>query len=230
MMPLNSQVRKFGGFAHGRRVLCRAPIIPIGAVSNPNFADFANPKDARRAKTHRLPCIIRQIRQASPTAYFNGKLNLRVIDVFRQSRNGGVSCAELRGLATNRKEKGWKRPMGTWVIIGRFVGEFDLVHFRGWGGSIYGVDLEDMRSANRLLEAIGCDVALQLHLPIARSPIRYLVEAQTLIFLSKMMNGISNRNKTKWSIAGARLTPEEFYEPGINREISIRELGRGRID
>ena len=138
---------------------------------------------------------------------------------------GGVSCAELRGLATNRKEKGWKRPMGTWVIIGRFVGEFDLVHFRGWGGSIYGVDLEDMRSANRLLEAIGCDVALQLHLPIARSPIRYLVEAQTLIFLSKMMNGISNRNKTTRPNAGTGLNPGEFYEQGVSQKIAIREMG-----
>ena len=83
-----------------------------------------------------------------------------------------------------------------------------------------------MRSGNRLLEAIGCGGESQLHLPSATSPIRYLSDSQTLIALSKMSNGISNRNKTTRPNTDARLNSDEFYEPGLNRQISIREMGR----
>ena len=34
---LNSQVRKFGGFASGKRVSWRTPEMPIGTVGNPHF-------------------------------------------------------------------------------------------------------------------------------------------------------------------------------------------------
>ena len=62
--------------------------------------------------------------------------------------------------------------------MGGFGGEFALVHFRG---SYLEVDLGDMRSENRLLDVVGCDGALPLHLPSAKSPIRYLVDSETLI-------------------------------------------------
>ena len=65
-------------------------------------------------------------------------------------------------LSTNRKTKGERRLRGPWVIIGRFGGKYDLVHFRG---SYLEVDLDDMRPANRLLEVLKCDGAFRLHLP-----------------------------------------------------------------
>ena len=51
------------------------PKMPIGAVDNPYFDAFANPKDARKNKTHHLFGIIRQIRPSSPTGDFIGELN-----------------------------------------------------------------------------------------------------------------------------------------------------------
>ena len=83
-----------------------------------------------------------------------------------------------------------------------------------------------MRSANRLLEVVGRNGELQLHLPSAKSPMRYLVDSHTLICLSEMRNVTSNRNKTTWSNADTGLTPNGFYERGVNQQIAIRELGR----
>ena len=40
-----------------------------------------------------------------------------------------------------------------------------------------------------------------------------------------MRNGISNRTKTTWPNTDNRLNSDEFYEPGINRQIDIQELG-----
>ena len=40
-----------------------------------------------------------------------------------------------------------------------------------------------------------------------------------------MRHVISNRNKTTWYNTDTRPTPEEFYEPGLNRQIAIREIG-----
>ena len=49
------------------------------------------------------------------------------------------------------------------------------------------VDLYDMRSANRILDAISRGGALQLNLPINQFPLHYLVDSQTLIFLAETM-------------------------------------------
>ena len=81
-----------------------------------------------------------------------------------------------------------------------------------------------MRPENRILALIGCGGALQLHLPSEKSPLRYLADAPTLISLSEMRSGIPNRNKTALPSTHTGLTQKEFYDPGINREIAIREL------
>ena len=88
-------------------------------------------------------------------------------------------------------------------------------------------DIADMRPANRLFAILGRDWALQLHAPSTKYPIHYLVDSQSLIFLSEMRNGILNRNPTTWDNADARLAPKAFYEPTLNRQIDIRELGGG---
>ena len=101
-------------------------------------------------------------------------------------------------------------------------GKYDLVHFLG---SYLDADLDDIRSENRILDAIRCDGALELNLPSVNSPLRYLVVSQTLIFLSKMANGIPNRNPTTRANADTSLPPGEFYEPGLNQKVAIREMG-----
>ena len=50
--------------------------MPIGAVGNPNFEDFANPKEAPENQTHHLLGAIQKIRQASLNDDFSNKLNL----------------------------------------------------------------------------------------------------------------------------------------------------------
>ena len=56
------------------------------------------------------------------------------------------------------------------------------VRFSAFPGSYLDVDLGDTLSVNRILDVIGCDGTLQLHLPSAKSPLRYLVGSRTLIF------------------------------------------------
>ena len=72
MAHLNSQVQQFGGVTHVQRVFGATPKMPIGAVGNPHFGDFMNPKEAGETETHHFPGVIRKIRQASLTADFNG--------------------------------------------------------------------------------------------------------------------------------------------------------------
>ena len=52
-------------------------------------------------------------------------------------------------------------------------------------GAIYGEDLDYVRSVNRLLDVVGCDGELQLHLQSTKSPMRYLVDSQALISLPR---------------------------------------------
>ena len=73
MTHLDSQVQQFGGFTPGKRVFGLDPEIPIGTAGSPHFSDFMNPKAPRKTKTHRLVGGIRQIRQASAVADFDGK-------------------------------------------------------------------------------------------------------------------------------------------------------------
>ena len=74
-MRLNTQVRKFGGFAPGHRVFGRTPEMPICTTDNPHFEDFTNPKDAPTSKNQWLIGVIRKIRHAPPNADFSNKLN-----------------------------------------------------------------------------------------------------------------------------------------------------------
>ena len=56
-------------------------------------------------------------------------------------------------------------------------GEYALVRFLR---SYLEVDLEDMRSGNRILDVFGRDGTLQLHLPGAKFPSHYMVDSQTM--------------------------------------------------
>ena len=75
-----------------------------------------------------------------------------------------------------------KRRQGPGIIIARYRDAYALVHFRG---SYLGISLDDTKSAGKILEALGCDGALQLHLANTKFPLRYLVGSQNVNFLSK---------------------------------------------
>ena len=92
-MHSDSLLQQLVGRTPEPHVFVRAPKMPIGAVGNPHFSDFTDPKDSRETKTHHLVRIIRQIRQASSEVDFNGKLNLRMNKRFRQIHTDGFSCA-----------------------------------------------------------------------------------------------------------------------------------------
>ena len=88
-------------------------------------------------------------------------------------------------IAANRKNKEERKRVGPGIIFGRFGNKYALVHFRG---SYFEVDLDDMRSTNSLFGSIGWDGTLTLHVPHTKSHIRYLVDSQTLVFITKMRN------------------------------------------
>ena len=67
-----------------------------------------------------------------------------------------------------------------------FWGKYELVRFRG---SYFEVDLGDMRPANSVFGTIGRDGALTLHIPSTKSPVHYLADSKTLVFLTKIRNG-----------------------------------------
>ena len=82
-----------------------------------------------------------------------------------------------------------------------------------------------MRPASWLLEVLGRDVELRLHLPSTKRPIHYLVGSQAMIFLWEMGSVIFNRNKTKWTNTDTRTSHRAFYEPTHNQQIATHELG-----
>ena len=122
-------------------------------------------------------------------------------------------CSSYRQIG---KQKGEIRRLGTGIINGRLGGKYAIVHFRG---AHLEVDLYDMRSGNRLLDVLGRDVELRLHLTRTKSAMRYLVVSQAVISLSKMRNGIANRNRTTWTNTDARTSPNEFYGPTHNQKL-----------
>ena len=67
-------------------------------------------------------------------------------------------CVFLPKKRRNKADLKWQGPG---IVIGRFGREGDLVYF---SGTSFGVDLNDLRSANHIFDAIGCDGALRLHL------------------------------------------------------------------
>ena len=83
---------------------------------------------------------------------------------------------------TARKSKSDKRWQGTGIIIARYGNAYALVHFRG---SYLEVSLDDMKSTDRILDVLGRDGTLQLHLENTKFPLHYLVGSQALIFFRK---------------------------------------------
>ena len=196
--------------------------MPIGAVVDPNFEDFTNPVEEPTAKTHHLSGAIHQVRKASHTAYFSGKLNWASNKRIRGPEMGNSFMSACCSTATNRKTQGERRWLWRGIIIGRFVNKYALVRCRG---AYLEVDLDDMRSAIRLLAVLGCNSAFRLHLPSTKFPIHYSVGSHTLISLSEMRNGIPNRNQTTWTNTDTMASHRAFYEPTRNQKIAIRELG-----
>jgi len=187
-MHLNSQLQQSGGFTPVQRVFGRTPELPIGAIGNPFFGYFMNQAEAHTAETRNLISAIYEIRHASSKADFRNKLDTTLIRRVRNAKMKNI----FRGnqftlwpqIAKNKEEEGkW---VGPGIIIGRFGYKYALVHFRA---SYFEVDLEDMRTADSLFGIIGCGGTLTLHVPHTKSPIHYLVDAQTLVFLTKMRNG-----------------------------------------
>ena len=103
-----------------------------------------------------------------------------------------------------------------------FWGMYALVRLRG---AYLEVDLEDMRSENRLLEVLGRYGALRLHLPSTKFPIHYSVGSQKIICLPETRYGILNRNQKAWANTDARTSSRAFYAPTHNQEIAIHEVG-----
>ena len=78
-----------------------------------------------------------------------------------------------------------KRWHGAGVIIARYGNHYALVHFMG---SYLEVALGDLKSTDKVLDVLGCDGALQLHVGSTKFPLHCLVDSQALIFLPNVRN------------------------------------------
>ena len=76
-------IRRFRSMAESFR---GAPKMPIGAVDNPHFGEFTNPKAAPKTKTHQLLGLIQKIRQSSLNADFSNKLNMALHRRVRETK------------------------------------------------------------------------------------------------------------------------------------------------
>ena len=76
MRHLDSKVRKYDGFAQGRRVFGRAPEFPVGAEAGPRFKDFTNPNHSHVTQTRDVLVKLRGIQMESLEIYFVWKLDL----------------------------------------------------------------------------------------------------------------------------------------------------------
>ena len=126
---------------------------------------------------------------------------------------------------TERKSKGGNRWHGPGVIIARYGNQYALAHFRG---SYLGVAMGALKSTDKVLDVLGCDGTLQLHVGSTKFPLHYLVDSQTLIFLSKVRNEFLQRNPITWANTDTRLSVREFYENDLNQQIANNELGGGK--
>ena len=104
---------------HGGRVTGATPKMPIDTVGNPHFEDFANPADASTTKTHHLLGLIPQIRQASLTADFIGKLNSALRKRIRESGNGESFYSKQRFPPSEKSEN--KRVEAKTELFGKIL-------------------------------------------------------------------------------------------------------------
>ena len=70
MLRLNSEVKQYDGFTPRHRVFGRTPKMPTGAVSNPGFCDFANPKGSPFTQTHQVLAKPKEIQKSSVRRHF----------------------------------------------------------------------------------------------------------------------------------------------------------------
>ena len=114
-----------------------------------------------------------------------------------------------------------KRWQGPGIIIARYGDTYALVHFRG---AYLEVSLGDLKSTDRILDVLGRDGTLQLHLAKTKFPLRYLVDSQALVFLKKARDEYVNSNPITWTNTDTRLSIREFYENDLNQQIATNEL------
>ena len=67
------------------------------------------------------------------------------------------------------------------------------------------VDLNDLAPADKIFDALGRGGSLRMNLADMQSAIRYLAGPRKLVFLAKIRNAISQKNKTKRPNTDTRL-------------------------
>ena len=102
---------------------------------------------------------------------------------------------------------------GVWNCCRGFGNNFAVVYNR-W--CTIETDLNDLRSANKISDILGRGSKLRLNLTNSKSPVRYLVDSQTVSFLTKIRNALLKRNK-KWPNNDTRLGHNEFSKENTDR-------------
>ena len=147
----------------------------------------------------------------------------------RRGGGGGVNGYFSRNL--NRRRRGVERGeflipngLGPGIVIGKFGRKGALIRFRG---NSIDVDLNDLRSGNKIFSVIGCDGAQHLHSAKAKFRIRYLVGARSLVCQAKIRNEISHRIRTTWANTDARLVHNVFFKEKTPIRLRPMSWGEG---
>ena len=82
-------------------------------------------------------------------------------------------------------------------------------------------DLNDLRRTDKIFGVLGFGGALHFHLPNTKSTLRYLVDPETPVVLSKIGNSISQQIDTTWANTDTRLRPNDFYKNNLIQEFAI---------
>ena len=93
-------------------------------------------------------------------------------------------------------------------------------------GNTIEVDLNDHMSTGEIFDALDCDGELHLHLTDKKFPIRYSIDAQSLVFGENTKRDFAE-NKTMRANTDNRLCHNLFFKENLNHKIAHSELGGG---
>ena len=173
-------------FTPGARVFGRAPKLPIGAIASPHFKDFTNPNASplyayTRCFSEIGPAVQQDSLEIGP------KENLALRSSSQELETGEFLLCQTgyfyQNNGINKVDSKWN---GQGVIIGMFGYKFDLSHRRDNTIETY---LHYLRSKNKILGILCFDGTLHLRWGNTKSTVRYLVDRQALVCLTKIRNG-----------------------------------------
>ena len=162
ILRLVSQVRKYDGFTPGKRVSGRKPKLPIWTADIPSFRYFTNPNDSQVTQTHDASLKVGETQAASLEIDSQWIFSLSLRPSCQELESGEFFLRQAgyfyRKSDGNKVDWEWH---GQGIIIGRFWGNFSPARYRV---NTIEADLNDLRYASEILDILGCDWTMHLHM------------------------------------------------------------------